>query len=381
MGRISKRHREKQKPCTLFSENQNVYNAGIYARISADHLTDYFAASATGKSVIISADQPAEYSAKIPAGIMADLKRLNIVGADEEKKWERYPQSILNQIAIAQKYIRDYNDCHEDEICVFDFYIDIGKTGANFERKEFQRMMDDVRDKKINCIVVKDLSRFGRNYLEVGNYLEKIYPFLGVRFISVTDNLDLNSCHCLYDPVPMEIKNLINDMYVKDFSIRARASLNQRRKDGSYVGGVPPYGYCIEWGQKIRKLVPDTRVEGLIPYIFHTYLETKSYQIVANKLNEKRINPPAEYYRTGNVYCPKEEPYKEWNKSAVERILKNAAYTGRLIQGKSSIYARCEKNRIKKDESEWIVIENAHEALVSPELFRLVQLGREKDWC
>lgn len=345
MGRISKRHREKLKPRTLLSDSQKVYNAGIYARISSSP------------------------------------NRLKTVGEDEDKNWERYPQSILNQINIAQKYIRDYNDCHEDEIYVSDYYIDIGKTGANFERKEFQRMMDDVRDKKINCIIIKDLSRFGRNYLEVGNYLEKIFPFFGVRFISVTDNLDLNPCHCLYDPMQMEIKNLINDMYVKDFSVRARVSLNQRRKEGSYVGGIPPYGYCIGWDKKIRKLIPDARVAGLIPYIFQTYLETRSYRIVLDKLNEKRINPPAVYYRTGIVYCPKEEPYKEWNKSTIERILKNATYTGRLIQGKSSIYARCEKNRIYKDESEWIVVENAHEALISSELFRLVNLVRKKDGC
>ena len=165
-----------------------------------------------------------------------------------------------------------------------------------------------------------------------------------------------------------EIKNLVNDMYAKDFSVKAKASLAQRRKEGSYVGGPAPYGYKAVWEGKVRRLIPDENTEEIVRYIFQKFIETESYTAVADDLNTRKINPPAVYHKTGEVYCPPDAAYKGWDKSGVERIIKSDTYAGKLVQGKTSITARDENNRIHKPEDDWVVKEEAHEPLITPEI-------------
>ena len=217
-------------------------------------------------------------------------------------------------------------------------------------------------------MIVKDLSRFGRNYLEAGNYIEKIFPFLGVRFIAVADGFDTGAGGNETKQMVSEIKNLVNDMYAKDFSVKAKASLAQRRKEGSYVGGPAPYGYKAVWEGKVRRLIPDENTEEIVRYIFQKFIETESYTAVADDLNTRKINPPAVYHKTGEVYCPPDAAYKGWDKSGVERIIKSDTYAGKLVQGKTSITARDENNRIHKPEDDWVVKEEAHEPLITPEI-------------
>ena len=162
------------------------------------------------------------------AGIYARLS------SDQDK---RKNESVEVQVMIAEKYIEEFNQEGTERIEIIDRYIDLGKTGSNFNRDEFQRLMQDIRLGDINCVIVKDLSRFGRNYLEAGNYIEKIFPFLGVRFIAVADGLDTGSKGNDTKQMAAEIKNLVNDMYAKDFSVKAKQHLKQRRQEGSYVGG------------------------------------------------------------------------------------------------------------------------------------------------
>lgn len=306
-----------------------------------------------------------QYKAGIYARLSADI--------DEKKN-----ESVEVQIEIARKFIEEWNGQHTDKIEVSDCYIDLGKTGANFNRDAFQRLMQDVRMGDINCVIVKDLSRFGRNYLEAGNYIEKIFPFLGVRFIAVADGFDTGADGNETKQMVSEIKNLVNDMYAKDFSVKAKASLAQRRKEGSYVGGPAPYGYQAVWEGKVRRLIPDENTAEIVRYIYKKFIETESYTAVTDDLNIRKINPPAVYHKTGEVYCLPDAVYKGWDKGSVERIIKSDTYSGRLVQGKTSITARDESNRIHKPENDWVVKEEAHEPLITPEIMKEAARVRRK---
>ena len=327
MGRVSKR---TSAPAVAVKEAKICYKAGIYARLSSDQ--------------------------------------------DKKKN-----ESVEVQVKIAEKYIEDFNREGTERIEIVDRYVDLGKTGSNFNRDEFQRLMQDIRLGSIDCVVVKDLSRFGRNYLEAGNYIEKIFPFLGVRFIAVADGLDTGNRGSNTKQMATEIKNLVNDMYAKDFSVKAKQHLKQRRQEGSYVGGPPPYGYKAGWDKKIRKLAPDENTAGIVKHIFSLFIETGSYTAVADDLNRKKCNPPSVYKKTGKVFFdPEQGEYKGWDKGAVERIVKSETYTGKLVQGKSSITARDEKNRIHKAEEEWVVKENTHEPVIDTALFAEAAEVRER---
>ena len=305
------------------------------------------------------------YKAGIYARLSADIN-------------ERKSESIDVQEEIARKHIERLNQGGQEVIDIIECYRDLGKTGSNFDREGFKRLMQDIRLGDIDCVVVKDLSRFGRNYLEAGNYIEKIFPFLGVRFIAVSDGIDTGDKGNDTKQMTSEIKNLVNDMYAKDFSKKAKTGLKQRREAGSYVGGPPPYGYQAVWEGKVRRLVPDENTAGIVKHIYQSFIEKKSYKAVTDDLNRRRVNPPAVYRETGEVFCLPDTEYKGWDKSAVERVIGSKTYAGTLAQGKTSITARDESSRIHKPEEEWVVRENAHEALVSTEQYQKAQEIRKK---
>lgn len=323
MGRISKR-KAAVKSATAITRPKQIMNVGIYARLSSD--------------------------------------------TDKKKN-----ESIDVQVDIAKSFIEYFNRHNMEHMEIFDIYQDLGKTGTNFKRDEFTRLMQDIKLHDVNCVIVKDLSRFGRNYLQAGNYIEKIFPFLNVRFIAVADGIDTGTTSNQTKNMAMEIKNLVNDLYAKDFSAKARIHLKQRREEGSYVGGPSPYGYDCVWKNKIRILVPDKNTASIVKFVFAFMIEKKSYTAVLREINKRRINPPLIYKKTKQVYCSKNEPYYGWDKSGIQRILKNPVYKGNLEQGKTSYTGRDEVNRIHKNADEWVVIENAHEPIVSLEDFNTAQ--------
>lgn len=350
MGRISKRNASLGKETgsqDVAEHKEKRYKAGIYARLSAD--------------------QESRADGRTP-------KR----------------ESIEVQVEIAKKFVEESNRQKTGEtIDIVECYTDLGKTGSNFEREGFKHLMQDIRLGEIDCVIVKDLSRFGRNYLEAGNYIEKIFPFLGVRFIAVSDGFDTgregNENRQMSTAMAVEIKNLVNDMYAKDFSKKAKLHLKQRREEGFYVGGPPPYGYKAEWSGKRRMLVPDENTEGIVRFIYEKFVRTESYTAVADALNRRQINPPCIYKKTGDVYYPTKvhdasdgRNYKGWDKSSVERVLKSETYAGNLMQGKTSITARNEKNRIYKPVDEWVTTKNTHEPLVGEELYQKAAEIRQK---
>lgn len=323
MGRVSKRKAVEQQP--IVRNNVRRFKAGIYARLSSDQ----------------------------------DIKK---------------NESIEVQIEIARKFVEEFNQRNTAEVIdVVECYTDLGKTGSNFEREGFQRLLQDIRLGEINCVIVKDFSRFGRNYLEAGNYIEKIFPFLGVRFIAVADGFDTGKEGNENKQMASEIKNLVNDMYAKDFSKKAKIHLKQRREEGSYVGGPPPYGYVADWDGRRRVLMPDENTAVIVQFIYEKFVETENYAAVADLLNKRKINPPAIYKKTKEVYFSSyDKEYKGWDKGAVERILKSDTYSGTLVQGKTSITANDEKNRIHKLEEEWVVTKDAHEPLIDMKLYQKV---------
>lgn len=284
-----------------------------------------------------------------------------------------------NSIENQKEYIEDYLQS-KPEIRVVDFYIDDGYSGVNFDRPDFQRMLQDIKDKKINCVIVKDLSRLGRNYIEVGKYIERLFPFLGVRFIAINDNFDSADDAALSNNIIVPFKNLINDAYCRDISIKIRSHLEVKRKRGEFIGAFPVYGYMR--GEDKNKLIVDPCAAEIVKEIFAMKMEGMSQQAIADELNRLGVLSPAEYKKEqGSGYKTVFQTHSraKWTAVAVLRVLTNEVYMGNLIQGKESTPNYKVRVREKKPKEEWIRVENAHEAIISRTDFELISDILQKD--
>ena len=275
----------------------------------------------------------------------------------------RKNESIETQIEIAREFVGQQKD-----MTVYDSYIDLGKTGTNFEREGFERMMQDVRMRKIDCIVVKDLSRFGRNHIETGNYIEKIFPFMGVRFIAVTDHFDSMDMGG-QEPLGISLKNLVNEMYARDIAVKVKSSKRAKWEQGSYTGGIPPYGYRAEWRGDKKCLFVEEATSDIVKKIFDLFLSGRNIKEIVRWLYENRVVKPAVYHKTGQVYSQGKEGLEQWCWATVKMILTNPIYTGCLVQGRTcgKDYRMRQKHDI--DSGDWAVKEDTHEAIISEELF------------
>lgn len=277
---------------------------------------------------------------------------------------ERKNESIETQMEIAKEFIDRQGD-----MILYDSYVDLGKTGTNFEREGFERMMRDVRMRKIDCIVVKDLSRFGRNHIETGNYIEKIFPFMGVRFIAVTDNFDSMNISRQDETLSINLKNLVNEMYARDIALKIKSSRKAQWEQGSYTGGVPPYGYKVERIDGKRCLFVEEVTSDIVKKIYDLFLFGKGMAEIVVWLYEKRIVRPSEYHRTGQIYCQDKEKLLEWSKRSVKGILTNPVYMGCLIQGSTCGKDYMLRDRHDIDPEDWSVKEHTHEPIVSESVF------------
>ena len=278
--------------------------------------------------------------------------------------------SITGQRELLRDYISQHPELREYAI-----RIDDGFSGSTFERPGFQKMIEDVKAGRTDCIVVKDLSRFGRNYLDAGEYIEKIFPFLGVRFIAVNDNYDSLGERKSSDDLIIPFKNLINEAYCRDISMKIRSQLEIKRKNGQFLGSFAAFGYLKDEQDK-NKLVVDQYAADIVRDIFKWKLECISPQDIADALNKLGVLSPMEYKRSlGMKYTTsfKTSAKAAWSAGTVIRILKNPIYTGVLIQGKETTPSYKVHKRIAKDKSEWTVIENSHEAIISGIDFDSVQ--------
>lgn len=268
-------------------------------------------------------------------------------------------------------------EADEKDIKVFRIYKDYEYSGTNFKRPGFIEMMEDIRIGRINCIIVKDMSRFGREYLEISNYIEKVFPFLGVRFISINDNLDTKDGIKSDKSYEIAIKNIFNDLYAKDISKKVKASKEVKMKQGSFIGAMAPYGYKVDKIDRKRVLVIDGKVADVVRLVFHLASQGKSNIHIARELT-KTYTTPYEYKRTGKVFKDKED-IKQWDSSYISKILSDEVYVGNLMQRVYSNRHDSSRKSKFRDKDEWIVKKNTHEALVEKDLFERVRRIKEKN--
>lgn len=268
-------------------------------------------------------------------------------------------------------------EADEKDIKVFRIYKDYEYSGTNFKRPGFIEMMEDIRIGRINCIIVKDMSRFGREYLEISNYIEKVFPFLGVRFISINDNLDTKDGIKSDKSYEIAIKNIFNDLYAKDISKKVKASKEVKMKQGSFIGAMAPYGYKVEIIDGKRVLVIDEKVADVVKLMFYLASQGKSNIQIARKLTTN-YTTPYEYKRTGKVFKDKED-IKQWDSSYISKILSDEVYVGNLMQRVYSNRHDSSRKSKFRDKDEWIVKKNTHEALVEKDLFERVRRIKEKN--
>ena len=268
------------------------------------------------------------------------------------------------------------NAANEKDIKILRVYKDYEYSGTNFKRPAFIEMMEDIRTGRINCIIVKDMSRFGREYLEIANYIEKVFPFLGVRFISVNDNLDTKDGIKSDQSYEIAIKNIFNDLYAKDISKKIKASKEIKMKQGSFIGAMAPYGYKVDKIDGKRVLVMDEKAADVVRLIFYMASQRKSNMQIARELT-KKYTTPDEYKKTGKIFKDKEDT-KQWDISHISKMLSDEVYIGNLIQ---RVYSnRHDPSRKSKfrDKEEWIITENTHEGLIDKTTFKNIREIKEK---
>ena len=291
--------------------------------------------------------------------------------SDEDRDVGRHEKKESDSIANQKKLIKDFlKDKYDIEIVRE--YTDDGISGSTFSRPGFDEMMQDVEAGIIDCIVVKDLSRFGREYIDAGNLLERVFPKLGVRFIAINDNVDTLQG---IDTLSLALKNIINDAYCRDISIKVRTNLAVKRNHGEYIGAFPVYGYDKNPENK-HQLIIDDYAATVVQNIFMWKIQGMSCYGIAKRLNENGILSPYEYKINRGLLYNTDFKIKEkciWEPVTVRRILENEIYTGTLVQGKWSRVNHKIKKDILKKESEWSKVENTHQAIVSKRDFELVQ--------
>ena len=279
-----------------------------------------------------------------------------------------------NSVTGQKDLIRDYLSRHP-ELLECGMKVDDGFTGSNFQRPAFQEMMAEVKAGKIDCIVVKDLSRFGREYLDAGEYIERIFPFLGVRFIAINDNYDSLNGKTESDELIIPFKNLINEAYCRDTSIKTRSQLEVKRRRGDFIGAFTVFGYRKDPDDH-HKLIVDDYAADVVRDVFRWKLEGVSVLDIADRLTIAGIPTPMDYkksqgMRYSTTFRVKTESV--WSANMVLRILKNPVYTGVLEQGKVTTPSYKVKRLVNKPREEWAVVEDCHEAIIQCEDFELIQ--------
>lgn len=290
------------------------------------------------------------------------------LSSERKEEWREKSSSIETQVLCCKEYALKEN------IKVVNIYTDYEYSGTNFERPQFQEMMQDIRERRINCIIIRDLSRLGREYLEMGRLIDKVFPFLGVRFISVNDKVDTVKDLDSKKSFEVTLKNIVNDMYAKDISVKIKTSKHNRARNGYFIGSVPPYGYKVVKLKEGQKLEVDENVRSIVEEMFRLTLEGKSQYEVAKHFNTMGYATGMVYYKTGRIYRQNGDP--QWNKGTISKMLTNRTYTGTLVQGvKQQNLAKGMKQQFV-DESQHIIYENAHEPIISKEDFEKVLQGR-----
>lgn len=299
---------------------------------------------------------------------LAEYIRLSVEDGDDKVE----SNSIVNQRALLNDYIKN-----NPELKIYDYYIDDGYSGTDFNRPGFQRMLNDMKNKKFDAIIVKDLSRLGRNYIEVGNYIEQIFPLFDIRFIAINDSIDSYKDPKSINNVMVPFKNLMNDEYCRDISNKIRSVFNIKKKNGEFLGSFAPYGY-IKDPENRHHLIVDPEPASTVKLIFKWSLEGMGRTAIAHKLNELGILNPLGY-RT-QVLKQKWRSKKinkdysfAWDTVTLNSILKDEVYCGDMVQNKGKLISYKVHKYIKNPKEEWIIVRNTHEAIIDRETFAKVQ--------
>ena len=286
--------------------------------------------------------------------------------------------SVTSQRTLLSEFVEE-----QEDLLIYHTYIDDGFTGTDFNRPSFQKLLEDMKQGNINCIIVKDLSRLGRNYIEVGNYIEQVFPVWNIRFIAINDGIDSFKNPMSTNTLLVPFKNLINDEYARDTSIKIRTSLNGKKKRGEFIGAFPSYGYIKDPKDK-HKLIIDHSVADVIRKIFDWYVNEGLGKIaICHRLNELGIVNP-----TGHKKLELKQNYNNsgiqdhsytWTPSTIRNILSNEIYIGNTVQGKR----KTKSYNIHKVENipqeEWIKVENTHEPIIQTEIFQKAQELKKVD--
>ena len=304
-------------------------------------------------------------TAALPTAIYARLSVENS-GKDDDGN------SLQNQIAVCEDYLDGCPHLRLTEV-----YSDNGRTGTVFDRPAWNRLMDDVRTGKIQCIVVRDLSRFGRDYVETGSYLEKIFPALGTRFISVKENFDNFTCGNAMESLSVSLQNLVNAMYSRDISKKVSTALRAQMETGRFRNRNLPYGYL--WNGDKTSYVVDEEAAAVVRQIFEWKLQEVSVYTIVERLKTGGIESPERHKRRAGARNGDNIQGEGWCPSTIRGILQNRAYIGEMICGKSetALYKGLKKRLTEKDN--WIVVSDAHPPIVSVSDFEAVERQMRED--
>ncbi len=307
MARTAKRRQKVEKQSAAAQQFVKIYKTAIYARLSRED---------------------------------------NLSGSD----------SIEQQIAIVKEYIQNRSFLHLVEV-----FSDNGYTGTDFDRPEWKRLISAVQKGEIDCIIVKDLSRLGRNYIESGEFLEKICPFLGIRFIAVNDGFDTETLE-ENGQLSASLSNIINDYYAKDISRKVTTALRSKMENGEYIGGWAKYGYSKD----NHKLIVNPETAPIVRQIYEWRAQGMSYMGINKKLNDMGIPSPNQLKANQGIVTNNNQKRRPilWNKHMITSILQDITYLGHLAQRKDAqcLYAGIPMMHLKKEE--WIVVHNTHEPII-----------------
>lgn len=269
--------------------------------------------------------------------------------------------TIENQIDLIRDYVKSKPD-----IDIVSVREDSGYSGVSLVRPSFTKMMDDIEAGVINCIIVKDLSRLGRNYIEMGELLEIVFPAHNVRVIAVNDNYDSLNPRSEADDILLPFRNIMNEHYLRDFSKKVRSHMDVKRRKGEFISNFAPYGYKRDPNDK-HKMIVDDHAAQVVRQIFKLKIEGQSTPLIAKYLNEAGEPSPADYKKRDTNYVGtfQKNDKSKWDAGAIMRILNNPVYTGTMVQGRTTTMNYKVKKRIYKPESEWNIVPDTHEAIIS----------------
>ncbi len=283
-----------------------------------------------------------------------------------DEKGEEESNSVANQKKLIEDYLVD-----KDDIIIYKCYVDDGYTGTDFNRPGYKQMLNDIKKKKINGVIVKDLSRLGRNYIEVGNFIDETIPRYDLRFISVNDNVDSYKNPNIMNSLEIPFKNLMNESYSKDSSKKMRTSLKASKKSGNFIGKVAPYGYLKD-PNDVHKLIIDKDAAITIKKIFELALKGKSKQEIIDDLTSNNILTPSVYLKEKhNIIVGKVS--NTWNTKMIDSILQNKTYIGSLVQCKRTRISHKTHNMVRVAEDDWLITEDKHDSIIKKEIFNQVQ--------